>query len=156
MFLGYSELLNSFDSNAYTKISIITRKLNRRDFEKNILIPMKHDEFDRLRKEYNAVLMEKAANGSGMIRDMYITITVVRKNYEEAKNFFTRCRRGAEYAPVPAGFPLYPNCPPTTRPADFCTVFTVTARRRIFISILPKPPEKGTVSKTIFVPTAWS
>ncbi len=94
MFLGYSELLNSFDSNAYTKISIITRKLNRRDFEKNILIPMKHDEFDRLRKEYNAVLMEKAANGSGMIRDMYITITVVRKNYEEAKNFFTRV--GAE------------------------------------------------------------
>lgn len=94
MFLGYSELLNSFDSNAYTKISIITRKLNGRDFEKNILIPMKHDEFDRLRKEYNAVLMEKAANGSGMIRDMYITITVVRKNYEEAKNFFTRV--GAE------------------------------------------------------------
>lgn len=94
MFLAYSELLNSFDSNAYTKISIITRKLNRRDFEKNILIPMKHDEFDRLRKEYNAMLMEKAANGSGMIRDMYITITVVRKNYEEAKNFFTRV--GAE------------------------------------------------------------
>lgn len=50
--------------------------------------------FDRLRKEYNAMLMEKAANGSGMIRDMYITITVVRKNYEEAKNFFTRV--GAE------------------------------------------------------------
>lgn len=154
MFLGYSELLNSFDSNAYTKISIITRKLNGRDFEKNILIPMKHDEFDRLRKEYNAVLMEKAANGSGMIRDMYITITVVRKNYEEAKNFFTRV--GAELNMHLSGWvPAVPNCPPTTA-CGFCTVFTVTARRRIFISILPKPPEKGTVSKTIFVPTAWS
>ena len=33
MLLGYSALLNLCDSNADTKLSIVTRKLNRRDFE---------------------------------------------------------------------------------------------------------------------------
>lgn len=34
MFLEYSELLNSFDSGATTKITINNRRLNRQDFEK--------------------------------------------------------------------------------------------------------------------------
>ena len=33
MLLGYSGLLNLCDSNASTKFSVVTRKLNRRDFE---------------------------------------------------------------------------------------------------------------------------
>ena len=36
MFLAYSELLNSLDSGATTKITINNHKLNRNDFEKNI------------------------------------------------------------------------------------------------------------------------
>lgn len=39
MFLEYSELLNSFDSGATTKITINNRRLNRLDFEKSSLIP---------------------------------------------------------------------------------------------------------------------
>lgn len=39
MFLEYSELLNSFDSGATTKITINNRRLNRLDFEKTILMP---------------------------------------------------------------------------------------------------------------------
>ena len=35
MFLEYSELLNSFDSGATTKITINNRRLNRLDFERN-------------------------------------------------------------------------------------------------------------------------
>ena len=38
MFLEYSELLNSLDSGATTKITINNRRLNRLDFEKTILI----------------------------------------------------------------------------------------------------------------------
>lgn len=44
MFLEYSELLNSFDSGATTKITINNRRLNRLDFEKTILLPLKGDE----------------------------------------------------------------------------------------------------------------
>ena len=39
MFLEYSELLNSLDSGATTKLTINNRRLNRLDFEKTILIP---------------------------------------------------------------------------------------------------------------------
>ena len=38
MFLEYSELLNSLDSGATTKLTINNRRLNRLDFEKTILI----------------------------------------------------------------------------------------------------------------------
>ena len=40
MFLEYSELLNSLDSGATTKLTINNRRLNRLDFEKTILIPL--------------------------------------------------------------------------------------------------------------------
>jgi len=40
MFLAYSELLNSFDSNTTTKITIMTRKLKERGFERDLLMPM--------------------------------------------------------------------------------------------------------------------
>ena len=39
MFLEYSELLNSLDSGATTKITINNRRLNKADFEQTILIP---------------------------------------------------------------------------------------------------------------------
>ena len=46
MFLDYSELLNSLDSNATTKITICNKKMNRDSFEESILLPMKVDEYD--------------------------------------------------------------------------------------------------------------
>lgn len=46
MFLEYSQLLNSFDSGATTKITINNRRLNRDEFEKSILIPMQEDGLD--------------------------------------------------------------------------------------------------------------
>lgn len=60
MFLEYSELLNSLDSGATTKITINNRRLNRLDFEKTILIPLKGDKLDEYREEYNKMLLEKA------------------------------------------------------------------------------------------------
>lgn len=90
MFLAYSELLNSFDSNATTKITIMTRKLNRCDFENDILIKEAGDNIDRLRKEYNDMLVDIASNSSCMVRDMFITVSVVKKNYEDARNYFAR------------------------------------------------------------------
>ena len=60
MFLEYSELLNSFDSGATTKITIALRRLNQIDFEKEILLPLKEDRFDIYRKEYNQMLLDKA------------------------------------------------------------------------------------------------
>ena len=52
MFLDYSELLNSFDSGAITKITVALRRINKKDFEKEILLPFKEDGLDIYRQEY--------------------------------------------------------------------------------------------------------
>lgn len=90
MFLEYSELLNSFDSGAITKITINNRRLNKQDFEKTILIPMREDGLDLYRKEYNDILLEKATGANSIIQEKYVTVSVFKKNIEEAKNYFTR------------------------------------------------------------------
>ena len=90
MFLAYSELLNSLDSGATTKITINNRRLNRLDFEKTILLPLKGDELDVYREEYNKMLLEKATGANAIVQDKYITISINKKNIEEARNYFAR------------------------------------------------------------------
>ena len=94
MFLAYSELLNSLDSGATTKITINNRKLNRVSFEQDILIPLANDNLDEYRVEYNNMLSEKATGSNNVIQDKYITVSVMKKDIEEARNYFSRV--GAE------------------------------------------------------------
>ena len=96
MFLTYSELLNSLDCGATTKITINNRRMNRKDFEEAILLPMQGDELDEYRREYNQVLLEKATGGNGIIQEKYITISIHKKNVEEARAYFSRV--GADLA----------------------------------------------------------
>ena len=90
MFLDYSELLNSFDSSATTKITVALRRINKKDFEKEILLPFKQDGLDIYRQEYNQMLLDKALGANGIQREIYLTVSVVKKDYEEAKNYFRR------------------------------------------------------------------
>ena len=90
MFLDYSELLNSFDSGATTKITVALRRINKKNFEQEILLPLKEDGLDIYRKEYNQMLLDKAIDSNGMVREIYLTVSVFKKNYEEAKNYFRR------------------------------------------------------------------
>ena len=90
MFLEYSELLNSLDSGATTKITINNRRLNKADFEQTILIPMADDGLDKYRKEYNKMLLEKATGANSIVQDKYVTVSVSKKNIEEARNYFAR------------------------------------------------------------------
>ena len=96
MFLTYSELLNSLYCGATTKITINNRRMNRKDFEEAILLPMQGDELDEYRREYNQVLLEKATGGNGIIQEKYITISIHKKNVEEARAYFSRV--GADLA----------------------------------------------------------
>ncbi|MBR3001919.1 MAG: TraE family protein, partial [Oscillospiraceae bacterium] len=83
MFLTYSELLNSLDSGATTKITINNRRVSRNDLEKSILMEMKDDGLDVYRKEYNRMLMDKAMGGNGIIQEKYLTVSVPKKDIEE-------------------------------------------------------------------------
>ena len=90
MFLCYSELLNSLDSGATTKITINDRRLNKADFESSILIPLRGDGLDEYRREYNQMLLDKATGANSIVQDKYITVSVVKKNIEEARSYFSR------------------------------------------------------------------
>ena len=90
MFLQYSELLNSLDPGATSKITVLNRRLNRVDFEKNIMIPMANDNLDVYREEYNKMLMDKALGSNSIIQEKFLTISVNKKSVEEARTYFSR------------------------------------------------------------------
>ena len=91
MFLGYSELLNALDTGSTTKITINNKRLNRQNFEQEILIPRQDDYLDGYRAEYNSMLMDKVTDSSNsVVQERYVTLSVHRKNVEEARAFFDR------------------------------------------------------------------
>ena len=94
MFLSYAALVNSLDCGATTKITINNRHLNRKNFEKAVLMNMEWDGLDHFREEYNAVIMDKATAGNGIIQEKYVTVSVCKKSILEARAYFTRV--GAE------------------------------------------------------------
>ena len=90
MFLDYSALLNSLDTEATTKITINNRKINKLDFEKTILLKDANDELDKYRHEYNQMLISQAKNANEIVQEKIITISVYKNSIEEARNYFTR------------------------------------------------------------------
>lgn len=94
MFLTYSELLNALDSGATTKITVNNHRMQREAFEGNVLMAMRNDGLDHYRREYNNMILDKATGSNGITQQKYITISVVKKDVEEARSYFSRI--GAE------------------------------------------------------------
>ncbi len=91
MFLDYSELLNALDTGSTTKLTINNKRLNRQNFEQEILLPRRDDYLDGYRAEYNTMLMDKVTGASNsVVQERYITLSVHRKSVEEARAFFDR------------------------------------------------------------------
>ena len=90
MFLSYSELLNSLDSGTSAKLTINNRRLNKAHFEDSILMPLRGDFRDEYRQEYNQMLLDKATGANGIMQEKYLTLSVAKKNVEEARSYFAR------------------------------------------------------------------
>ncbi len=90
MFLEYSELLNSFEVGATTKITILNRRLNKIDFENTILLPKNNDDLDIYREEYNKMLLDKTVGANSITQEKYITVSVNKKDIEDARSYFNR------------------------------------------------------------------
>ena len=71
MFLSYSELLNALDTGSTTKITINNKRVNREDFEREILLPRQDDALDGYRAEYNAMLMDKSRLLNSVAQERY-------------------------------------------------------------------------------------
>lgn len=90
MFLGYGAILNLLDSGSYPKLTIINRKLNKVDFDKKIKLPLENDNLTKYREEFNNILSKNSIDSKGMIQEKLLTITIDKKNIDEARNYFAR------------------------------------------------------------------
>lgn len=90
MFMAYCAFLNALPINAGAKITLFNRKLNPREFSRSLLMQMQGDGRDGFRAEYNDIVSDKAADSNNLIQEKYITISVEKKNAEEARTFFNR------------------------------------------------------------------
>lgn len=90
MLLLYCALEKSLPTDAITKISVVNKRLNQMEFQREMLMPARQDGRDSHRAEYNRMMLSKAAEGNNIIQERYITVSVERRSIEEARSFFTR------------------------------------------------------------------
>ena len=146
MFRVYSELLNSLDCAATTKLTICNRRQSQADFEQSVLMPMREDGLDKYRREYNQMLMDKATGANGITQEKYVTITVYKRDIEDARAYFTRV--GADLAArFAASAPSAWSWTPRTG-SVFSTISTGPETRAIFILIWRIWPGRVTTSRT--------
>ena len=80
------------------------------------------------------MLMEKTVGANGMIRELYVTISVYRKNVEDARNYFLRTGNGADLPFQQPGFPSARNWT-HRKNSMYCTAFTRAGEEVISVLI---------------------
>ena len=91
MFLDYCDLLNALDSGASAKITILNRRLDKAQFERSLLLPMREDSLDHFRREYNEMLLSKVTgSNNSVVQERCLTLTVAKRNIDEARSYFSR------------------------------------------------------------------
>ena len=91
MFLDYCALLNALDSGAAAKITIHNRRIDKEDFERSVLLPLRGDALDHYREEFNEMLRAQVTGTSNsMVRERYLTVSIVKRNIDEARTYFAR------------------------------------------------------------------
>ncbi len=92
MFLEYSELLNSLDSGATTKITINNRRLQQNWILSRQSLFRSGDNLDEYREEYNKMLLDKATGANSIVQDKYMTVSCHQeKECGGSQNVFCPC-----------------------------------------------------------------
>ena len=87
IFERYCKFLNSLDCNY--KITVNNKNKNMTELREKVMFPKKGDGFDEYRQAYNDIIEEKILDGrQGIEQERYLTLTIERKNFEEAKAQF--------------------------------------------------------------------
>ena len=86
----YYGILNSFDHNAITKLTINNRRIDEDDFKQTLYIPKNNDGLDIYRDDYNKVVFDMALRSNTTIQEKYITISIHQKTEDDAKRYFQR------------------------------------------------------------------
>ena len=107
-------------------------------------MPMKGDGQDQYRGEYNDLLLDKAAESNNLIQEKYITISVEKKNIEEARTFFSRVSTD-----LTTGLSRMASSVREITVNDrlrFCTTFTVPVKSSFSALTWKMLHEKGMIS----------
>ena len=107
IFERYCKLLNSLDCNF--KITVNNKNKNMISLRENILLPYTGDVYDKFRKIYNDIIEEKIMEGrQGIEQERYLTLTIERKNFEEAKAQFATLEATIHKAFIELGAEIVP------------------------------------------------
>ena len=93
--LTYASILKSLPDEAQAKISLVNKKMSRERFAKESLLPLKggklgnEDKLGDYCREYNQILLAKKQKGNNLTKERLLTVTVEKRNIDEARNFFT-------------------------------------------------------------------
>ena len=129
MFWNYSDILNSLDSGATVKLTVAVRKMNKEEFKEKILMTYQGDELDRFRKEVNQMLLDKTQDANGLMKELYVTVSVYKKGIEEARNYFLRMGIILRISEAPVWkWKRRKNC-------VFCMIFTAQGKKAASSSI---------------------
>ena len=87
IFERYCKFLNSLDVNF--KITINNKNKDMEDLREHVFLQPEQDGFNNYRRIYNDIMESKIHEGrQGIEQERYLTITIERKNFEEAKAQF--------------------------------------------------------------------
>lgn len=91
MFLQWCAVINALDVGAAIKLTLYNRRVNRADYEQSIMIPLRGDRQDEFRREWNEFILAQTMSANNNItQDKLLTVSVQKKNIEEARGYFTR------------------------------------------------------------------
>ena len=107
IFERYCKFLNSLDCSF--KVTINNKNKNMIDLRELVLLQYRKDGFDKFRKIYNDIIEDKIREGrQGIEQERYLTLTIERKNFEEAKAQFATLEATVHKAFVELGADIAP------------------------------------------------
>lgn len=155
MFLDYCDLLNALDSGASAKITLYNRRINKEEFERSVLLPLKEDGLDNYREEFNEMLRAQVTeSNNSIVRERYLTISVVKCNIEEARTYFARV--GTDLTTKLAALSSVAQERSLNERLRIFRDFSVLQTRLLPSSISTRRPGGANISKTGCAPAAWS
>ncbi len=88
----WAGIINALDVTAITKVTIFNRPTSIQDFDTGIYLQADDNRFNKsmmnVASEFNRIIDRKSEQNKGMMQDKYLTVSIVRDNYEEAVEFF--------------------------------------------------------------------
>ncbi len=88
---GWRKLINSFGTDCEFALTINNRSVNQQEFCDSVLIKEVGNEYDKLRKQMNTIILNRMNEGkNGIIKDKYLTVAAHTANVKKAYAVFQR------------------------------------------------------------------